>query len=85
MGFQAMKDVWARRIDNSTAKYVLLVMANYANDSGKAGHRSNGWPMTRQPVKRQSACLAWLEEAASKRDKHYGKTDTLQLVDAATG
>jgi hypothetical protein len=87
MSFQAMCSVIKRDIPNSPAKFVLLMIANYADEDGKA------WPSITTLARDTALCektvrkaLKWLVEGGFlARESRSGKSDVLRLTPPTCG
>ena len=81
MSFQAMADVIRLRIGNSTAKFVLMMLAHHARDGVQC------WPSVATLAENIGSCtntvrkaLVWLEEHGHiRRERRSGKTDIVSI------
>lgn len=82
MSFQAMAWAIKQNVPNATAKFVLIMIANYADENGRA------WPSLSRMASDTSTsestvqrALSWLAENGwIEREKRDGKQDVLRLI-----
>lgn len=82
MSFQAMAWAIKQNVENATAKFVLIMIANYADENGRAypsiGRLASDTSTSESTVQR---ALAWLEQNGRlRREKRDGKQDVLHLI-----